>query len=38
MLKISKIMFFNEQICVKENENYFGILKRRIQNEIFKIN
>jgi len=27
MLKFSKIMFFKEQICVKENEKYFGILK-----------
>jgi hypothetical protein len=27
MLKFSKIMFFEEQICVKENEKYFGILK-----------
>jgi hypothetical protein len=24
----SKIMFFKEQICVKENEKYFGILKK----------
>jgi len=28
MLKLLKIMFFKEQICVKENEKYFEILKK----------
>jgi hypothetical protein len=39
MLKFSKIMFFKEQISVKENEKYFGILKNILffKNEIFKV-
>jgi hypothetical protein len=38
MVKFSKIMFFKEQICVKENEEYFGIFNKKIQNGSFKIN
>jgi hypothetical protein len=31
-------MFFQEQICVKENEEFFGIfLYKKIQNGISKI-
>jgi hypothetical protein len=38
MLKFSKIMFFKEQICIKENEEFFGFFYKKIQNRIFKIN
>jgi hypothetical protein len=37
MLKLSKIMFFKEKICVKENEKYFGILKAKIEMESSKL-
>ncbi len=37
MLKFSKIMFFKEQICVRENEKYFGILKTKIEMESSKL-
>jgi hypothetical protein len=30
-------MFFEKQICVKENEKYFGILKTKIEMESSKL-
>jgi hypothetical protein len=37
MLKFSEIMFFKEQICVKENEKIFWNIKKKIKMESSKL-